>query len=279
MDIIFNHKYKPKVKQFCEKLLMLIVTLICLFTFKSFAFAETEEDFNYYFNKGKDFYLNKKYDSAIEMFEKILHRDIESANVYYNIAGCYFRKQEYGLSRFYYEKAKKIKPRDKDINQNISLITKLYLKDKVEEKKWWVLYVLDYIAGLFCAKTWIILNMILYIILGILIILFLTRRQRWDLKGSWQNIVKKLISYIGMIFVIMVLFGGYKIYNEYYYNYGVVITDEVNVKSGPSDEFENLFKIHEGIKIKILQKITGWSNIKLPNGLEGWIPVKNLKEI
>ena len=65
------------------------------------------------------------------MFKQILKHGIESGNVYYNIGNCYFKSHNYGHAMLYYKKAKKFIPHDKDLNNNIELINRLYVKDKI----------------------------------------------------------------------------------------------------------------------------------------------------
>ena len=58
--------------------------------------------------------------------------------------------------------------------------------------------------------------------------------------------------------------------------------------SAPSENSKNLFTIHLGTKVLLIDKIGNWHNIKLDNGSKGWIKdeklvngymTKSLKEI
>jgi SH3-like domain-containing protein len=43
------------------------------------------------------------------------------------------------------------------------------------------------------------------------------------------------------------------------------------VRSSPSESGTELFILHEGTKIKVNEEVSGWQNIKLIDGREGWI--------
>ena len=53
---------------------------------------------------------------------------------------------------------------------------------------------------------------------------------------------------------------------------GIVIASTITVKSSPSQGSVDLFVLHEGSKVKILDKTDNWDKIKIANGSIGWIP-------
>ena len=45
-----------------------------------------------------------------------------------------------------------------------------------------------------------------------------------------------------------------------------------SVKSSPSaDTAKDLFILHEGTKVRLLDSVGGWDNIELADGRQGWI--------
>ena len=63
------------------------------------------------------------------------------------------------------------------------------------------------------------------------------------------------------------------------HQHAIVFNSSVNVKSEPANTSKNLFIIHAGLKVAVLQKEQGWFKIKLPNGNQGWISTNDAKEI
>jgi SH3-like domain-containing protein len=51
------------------------------------------------------------------------------------------------------------------------------------------------------------------------------------------------------------------------------------VKSAPSSQSEDLFILHEGTKIQVLESFNDWSKIKLSDGMIGWVETYVMEEI
>jgi SH3-like domain-containing protein len=60
-----------------------------------------------------------------------------------------------------------------------------------------------------------------------------------------------------------------------------IVTRPVSsVKSSPSAESsQDLFVLHEGTKVKILDQVGGWNNIQLADGRQGWIRNSDIETI
>ena len=60
----------------------------------------------------------------------------------------------------------------------------------------------------------------------------------------------------------------------------IVMIPVASVKSSPSESSaKDLFILHEGTKVKILDEVGSWKNISLADGRQGWIPADNLEII
>ena len=51
----------------------------------------------------------------------------------------------------------------------------------------------------------------------------------------------------------------------------IIMAKIVTVKSTPDTSGTNLFTIHEGIKVQIIDKAGTWIEIRFPDGNKGWI--------
>ena len=52
----------------------------------------------------------------------------------------------------------------------------------------------------------------------------------------------------------------------------IVMRPVVSVKSSPSSESsQDLFILHEGTKVEILDQVGSWNNIELADGRQGWM--------
>ena len=60
----------------------------------------------------------------------------------------------------------------------------------------------------------------------------------------------------------------------------VVMRPVTSVKSSPSGEAStDLFILHEGTKIRLMDQVGEWVNIELADGRQGWMPAADLEVI
>ena len=69
--------------------------------------------------------------------------------------------------------------------------------------------------------------------------------------------------------------------NDYMRKDGAIImTPVVSVKSSPSSETStDLFILHEGTKVLILDEVGDWRNIELADGRQGWMKSSDMEII
>ncbi len=59
----------------------------------------------------------------------------------------------------------------------------------------------------------------------------------------------------------------------------IVFAQESRVKSDPNPSSEELFRLHEGTKIQILDTYEDWKKIQLSDNSIGWLPSKDIKPL
>ena len=90
------------------KIMFVLVTIL--------SFSQNSEN---YFKAGNDFYNNGQFEKALDSYFKVLNENYHSAELYYNIGNTYYKLDSIANSIFYFEKAKKISPMDRDIINNL----------------------------------------------------------------------------------------------------------------------------------------------------------------
>ncbi len=219
-------------------------------------------------------YDHQMYDSAADIYQQVLKMGVVSPGLYYNLGNVYFRKKDVPSAILYYEKAKKLSPNDPDILYNLNRANSMIVDkiDKVPElflKRWW-----NYFYNLFDADTWAVLSLISFAFLVLMVGIFVLSQKRKTRKISF---------FIGLIFVLFtfVSFGlaSQRTYYTQRHNEAIVFTPAVTVKSSPSANSVDLFVVHEGTKIKIMDVVDHWVKIKIQNGSIGWLPQSSLRKI
>ena len=136
-------------------------------------------------------------------------------------------------------------------------------------KTWW-----KNLRNMFPVDTWAKIGIGAFILVLIFAGVFLISQSVVARKVSfWLGFLVLLIS-------IMSLFFSYREYHNYVHNTeAVIFTPTVTVKSSPNENSVDLFVIHEGTKVDIMDNVEGWSEIKIANGSVGWVKSNVYKTI
>ncbi len=244
----------------CRKMAVIIATIL-MFAFQ--AVAQNPETLAALAAKA---YNTKQYTEAIGLYEKIIASGNESTALYYNLGNAYFRNNENAQAVYFYEKALKLAPNNEDIINNIEVVNSK-LTDKVETvpelfyKRWW-----KEIVNLMSFNTLAVINIILLSLALLLIALYIASSNLRVRKISfWTGISFFLLFSIGIIAASQ--------RNHYLKNKheAIVFTQTVNIKSSPDDNSKDIFVLHEGTKVTLLDKVADWQEIRISNGSVGWI--------
>ena len=59
----------------------------------------------------------------------------------------------------------------------------------------------------------------------------------------------------------------------------IIFAPKVEIKNAPSASSDEIFELHEGTKVIVLDELDNWKKIKIADGKIGWISADELKEI
>ena len=80
------------------------------------------------FYQANNLYEEGRYEEAAVAYRQLLEQGYESGNLYFNLGNTYFKMGRTGWAVLYYEKAKRLIPRDADLRANLG-----YALEGVEE--------------------------------------------------------------------------------------------------------------------------------------------------
>lgn len=244
-----------------KRLYILMVLMVAVFGLKAQYIQNQEfEKANYYYNEAR-------YDTAVVIYESIINDGYVSAPLLYNIGNAYFKMRNYPMAILNYEKALKIEPDNEEIKQNLAIANAL-ITDKIEPvpefflKKLWT-----GIGDKLSANEWAILSLVIIALVLIALFLYLTART----KG-----MKKSMFFIGILLILIslcsIIFASQKRDYMNEHNEAIVMIPTITVKSSPSSSGTDLFVLHEGTKVRIMDDADNWSKIKIADGSVGWLP-------
>jgi tetratricopeptide (TPR) repeat protein len=194
------------------------------------------------YQKANGLYEDGEFEAALTLYHDILDSGYESPDLYYNMGNASFRSNSIGYAVLYYEKALKLDPSHQDAAHNLKFVSR-YRVDAFEE------------VPEFFLRTWIS---------SILLYLF-THGLALKKAGFF-------IALLGLLLFIFTLSSAVVQNREIKHpEHGIILSPSVTVRSTPSDSGTELFILHEGTRVRVNEEVTGWHNIRIIDGREGWI--------
>ena len=219
-------------------------------------------------------YNGEDYPKAIEMYEAVLQKYGESANVYYNLGNAYYKAGKLAPAILNYERCLLLNPGDSDARFNLELVRQR-TTDKIEPlgefflSRWF-----HAIQDRGSSNSWAKLGVVCFILfIGCLVLFFFSRWIR----------LKKIGFYCGLCLLVAVIvsniFAGNQKEEMLNRNRAIVFSPTVTVKSSPDVSGTDLFVLHEGTDVTIKSTLGNWSEIVLADGNVGWMPSKDIQKI
>lgn len=214
------------------------------------------------FREANRAYREGDYGRATRLYQSLVDKQWNSADVFYNVANAHFREKHLGLAILNYEKAKRFRPRDRDVRANLAYATGL-IEYRVEDKRNWYVRTVNAFLASFTREE-----------LGVLTLGF--GLVFWGVWGfclylgpglSWGWGRKTLLGF----FLFSVFLWVSKEVQLATLREAIILKSQAAVRYGPSHKDQVAFRLGEGIKVRIKKKSGDWSWIVLKNGESGWM--------
>jgi len=229
------------------------------------------EPYSVIFDRGNGFYTDGEYAQAINEYQKILVAGFESSELYFNLGNAYFRDGQLGRAIINYIRAKRLSPRDDDIQANLDFAKK-HAVDKIEVTESTIIF--NYINDFFDSFS---LNEITALAFVFYLLTVLAILVKYAYKIIY--IPNPIFVILCVLLAITSIFTVVKIDRDILTRQGVVIADEVDIKNGPSGDFDTKFTAHAGLVFKIESEETDYYWVSFENKFKGWIRKGAVDEI
>ena len=219
-------------------------------------------------------YIQGDYLTAISIYEWVIENQGVNATLYMNLGNCWLKRDEIAKAILYYERAYLLDPSDPDIRFNLEL-ARTKTVDKVNAVN--QLFITVWFKKLLAAldvNEWAVLTVILFALTILLVGVFLFSK-----KSGMRKISFSFSAFFLLLSILSFIFATTQMGNLKERDTAIIMSPSVTVKSTPTSAGTDLFIIHEGRKVKILDSsMKEWVEIRLEDGNTGWIPV-NVMEI
>ena len=220
-------------------------------------------------------YAESDYATAIHIYEQLIAEHGESAAVYYNLGGAYYRTDEIARAILNYERALLFNPSDDDIKFNLELarakaVDKNALVTELFLVRWY-----DNFCSIMSADSWSKVSILCFIILISCLTLFIF---------SKKSKTKKIIFIFALLSLLCSVMAGVIASNQTAKlrdrRSAIIMEPSVTVRSTPSITGTELFILHEGKKVKIKDdSMKAWKEIEIEDGNIGWLPAESIERI
>jgi len=236
---------------------------ICCLLFSLQAMADERQT---KFEEGNKLFKDRNFEGAIKKYEEALLAGAPLPEVHFNLGNAYYKTGNYPAAILNFDRAKRLKPDDEDIQFNLRLAN-LNTVDKIDAvpqlfyERWWY----NFINGSTASK-WATRSFVLLWIAFILGIVYLFSRMIG---------IRKITFTCAMLLLACSFFFLYLAHEQDDFvknnRSAIIMEPSAYIKSSPDDKSVNLFMLHAGTKIEIIDELQGWKKIRIANGNIGWI--------
>lgn len=232
--------------------------------------ASPQEDFE----KANKAYMAGFYENAASLYEKILESGMDAPDLYYNLGNAYFKMNDIPSAILNYERALKYDPGNEDYQYNLrvansKIVDKIDVLPELFYKRWW-----NNLKIVLSPDGWALMALFSFVFIFISIAVFFLARSIQTRKFIFA--AGLVLLFIHVISGIIALQTFREAKNQ---KTAIIFTPTLPVKSSPDESSIDLFVIHEGLKVTILDRIGEWHEIRIANGSKGWVEASHLKPV
>lgn len=277
METIYDHaislitqienSIKPKASKSADMAKRTLGIVIALILLSPVQASAEEEKWDDAITLADSLYAEEDYTDAGNLYQAVITNKGKSPELLYNLANCYYKQDSIAWAIIYYERALRLAPGDDDIKANLAFVrtqtidkisstAQTFLKDKLLG-----------IASTFSPGTWKIIGILAFILMltGFIVYRF-TEPLRLRKTGFYGAVVLLIITIVSNI-------SAYHLLQEQQRTDVAIITaPSATILSSPSETSTQLFVVHEGTRIEILDSTDdGWNEVKYDDGKQGWV--------
>ena len=272
LDVISSVDSNMKTSKTVSKGKTLMLTLLLMIPIASSA-AENYPDSLW--NTANEAYAQERWEDAVNDYTAIAEASMESAPLWCNLGSAWYKSGNLGKAILCYERALKLDPSYEDARYNLELLNAMKL-DRLESVPELILATwMKNLGRTLDSDSWAVCFLVFLVLALAMVLLFILGSSATSRRaGFFTGVVCLLLAVASLSFSLWQK-------NEYMKADKAIIMKPVSsVKSSPSgDSAKDLFVLHEGTKVQVLDNVGGWSNIELSDGRQGWLPSSDIEII
>jgi tetratricopeptide (TPR) repeat protein len=214
------------------------------------------------------------YLTAIEYYTTILDGGRHSAELYYNLANAYFKREQVGEALLNYNRALRLSPADEDIRHNLAFAEQS-TKDSIEQiPEFFLSTWMRSVRNLMGGNTWTILSIVILALALAMALLYLLAQPLTMRKTGFYS-----MALFGLLFIITTSFAWSARTEATAQRDAIIMSSAASIKSSPDGNSTELFVLHEGTKVRVGEVMDKWAEVRIADGRKGWIEIDRIERI
>ena len=219
-------------------------------------------------------YTKGHYQQAIKDYEELLKQGV-SADLYYNLGNAYYRSEDITHAVLNYERALLLSPGDADIRFNLQMARSKTIDKITPESEMFFVTWYRSLVNIMSVDGWARTALVALALIIVLFLAYLFSDRIWLRKIGFFGALLMLA-----VFLVANLLAWQQKKELLDRRGAIVVGSAANVKSTPAQNGTDLFILHEGTKVNILDNtMKEWKRVRVADGKEGWIETKEIEVI
>ena len=226
-------------------------------------------------NAGVAAYSDGRWEDAQRSWASIEGLGLASPELYCNLGDACFRQNMLAEAILYYSRALKLDPSYGDARFNLEFARSL-TQDKIDSVPEFFLHSwMRKLCWALPSDSWAWISIaLLALLLGMLLVFVLSRGSAARKWGFFVGLA------VAILLIFSIIFAAWQRRDYYRASDAVVMRPVVSAKSAPSQiDTKDLFILHEGTCVQVLDSVGDWCNVRLEDGREGWLKAGEIEII
>jgi tetratricopeptide (TPR) repeat protein len=209
--------------------------------------------------RGVAAYGDERYDEAVAAFEAVRKAGWTAPALEYNLGNAYLKADSLGRAVLHFRRALALDPIYENASVNLDYARSLTRDVRPETGRRWP-WLQRLRLGPGGAALAVLVAFTLFCGIAAL------RLRRWGgrltlVQGAAGGLL--MLAVAALVFELSLTRGPGE---------GVVLVEETEVRAGPGPGHTVNFRIHEGTEVELLRDAPGWREVRVTEGLTGWLP-------
>ena len=214
-------------------------------------------------------YAQADYEAAVKLYCELAEKN-PTTDVCYNLGCAYYRIDDIAHSVLWFERALKLSPSDKDVLFNLEMVRTKTIDKIIPQHEFILFTYFRIMTNWFSLRTWTTIALLSFVLMLVCLLVF------W---ASGSVTVRKLTFSSAIVLLLLTILSNVCAMQQRNFKQshtsGIITTPAVTVKSTPADNGNDLFVLHEGSKVEILDSsLKEWCEVSIDDGKIGWVPKK-----